>query len=364
MDRTSAPGNQLIAGIRQWVNKNLLAGVPGTQVDQVFMNDLQEELVHAFIESSYVAGATTEQVPTAGVQNQVKAATDFFYGYKVKPMSAGHTIQVYDRGTVFECNAGCNNINVPAATTTGFDQGFIFGVMGNQNTTSINLTSALNDGGALQGVSEFSIGVGDFVIFQAQGVNWGIIAASSGLMTARGTAVFSTAGSFNWTPPNGVWGARVTMIGAGGGGANYAGGAGGGGGAGAMSRFVISCTPGTAIAGSVGTAGGPSGVEGGATTFSGVTCSGGNPGVTGVGGNGGAVTGMLVNGLGAQFNVPGSFGSDLGDGAVGFWGGAGKGGATNGSTATGFGSGGGGARGSGGAAGSGCAGVVLIEWGG
>jgi hypothetical protein len=67
MDRTSGLGYQIIGGIRQWVNKNLLGGVPGTQIDQVFMNDLQEELVQGIITEAGL-------VPTAGVQNQVFAA--------------------------------------------------------------------------------------------------------------------------------------------------------------------------------------------------------------------------------------------------------------------------------------------------
>jgi hypothetical protein len=375
MDRINSFGAVVVGGIRQWVNKNLAAGVPGTQTDATYETDLQEELIHGFIEKSYVGGVL--QVPTAGVQNQVKLATDFFYGFKIQGISANHAVTVADRGTIFQCDAGCSFVSLPSALD--FDAGFVVGFEGNFNTTQCNFPTALNNGGALQGVSEFSFGVGDFFLLQAQGENWGLLSASSGLINPQGKTIFAVPGAFNWTVPNALWAVDVTMTGAGANGAgcssttlsgNYSG---GGGGAGATAKFTMKVVPGTVMSGTIGAPG----ATGGATVFAGVTAAGGAAagayaGGSTTGGAGGVVTGAAAGLIGNQLDLQGGFGDDgmdgnaiayCGNGGDSFWGGGGRSGVGAGANAGAYGAGGGGARNSAtGTGGQGDVGIVMIEY--
>jgi hypothetical protein len=113
---------------------------------------------------------------------------------------------------------------------------------------------------------------------------------------------FLTVGAWSWTPPPGVYRARLHLVGGGGGGGgtSNATSAGGGGGGGGYGRVVETVTPGVAIGGVVGDGG--SGGAGSATGGTGhfTTCV--DFGLTAYGGNGGfgtATTTVGAGGVGA-----------------------------------------------------------------
>lgn len=178
----------------------------------------------------------------------------------------------------------------------------------------------------------------------------------------------STAGTYTWNCPTGIYSARVTCIGGGGGGGAGAGGnAGAGGGAGGRATSIISVTPLTAYTVIVGAGGaaGAAGGDGGAGTnsdFGGGTvigngAAGGQGAGTGInGGAGGGGTGQFVVTGGNGANSASPVGGDGGSGCS-FGGNNGAPGGAGGSP--GGGGGGGDAAQAGGA---GASGQVLIEY--
>lgn len=74
MDRTSGANyGTLPNGKRGWVTKNAQAGIPGTQIDDVYMNPLQEELVGGLIEDlGTELGGGVPATPDATNWRQVK----------------------------------------------------------------------------------------------------------------------------------------------------------------------------------------------------------------------------------------------------------------------------------------------------
>lgn len=204
------------------------------------------------------------------------------------------------------------------------------------------------------------------------------------LFPLRGTAIYSTAGSFTWNVPAGVTKVLATVIGGGGGGgsavsnANYNA-AGGGGGGGGFSRELIDLAGASSVSvvvgagGAGGIAGGAIAQLGGASSF-GAYCSatggfGGNGATAaagstqvGAGGAGGTGAGGYVNGNGLNGHGGIAASPAVAGGSVGA--GAGGGSFISGPGACGAGGNGGsttvGSQSINGSPGS--AGVVIIEW--
>jgi len=138
----------------------------------------------------------------------------------------------------------------------------------------------------------------------------------------------TTAGTYAWVCPTGVFSVRATCVGGGGGGAGGAVGlGGGGGGGGGVAVSIINTTPGTTYsvvvgaAGAAGLAGGAGGA-GGNSSFNGVVGNGGVGGIgPGVQGTGGGGTGQFVtngaDGTGPVGATGGNGGSSAAFGGLG-----------------------------------------------
>jgi hypothetical protein len=180
---------------------------------------------------------------------------------------------------------------------------------------------------------------------------------------------FTSAGSGTVTVPTWSSHAEVSVVGGGAGGAGgNATRAGGGGGAGGYATGVIAVTPGATMPYSVGaggSGGGTNGGNGGASSFAGMTATGGLGGVTSSGGGGGSASGAprnFVGGTGGDGN-PSSSTYAGGNGAPGPFGGGGRAGNPLGVSGQASGAGGGGGWGaSTSTGGAGAPGAVLIRW--
>lgn len=107
MNRTQAPGVvQNGQGNNIRVGANLSTGQPGTELDAIYDNDLQEEVVGGFIQ--YV-GLT----PTTGAQRQLQQALNRLFGGNISTISANATLTPDNSGLVL-VNAGAGNINLVA----------------------------------------------------------------------------------------------------------------------------------------------------------------------------------------------------------------------------------------------------------
>lgn len=191
-------------------------------------------------------------------------------------------------------------------------------------------------------------------------------------------AVFAVSGVTNWTVPQGVFRAKVRLVGGGGGGTgtNSASFSGGGGGAGGYAETVAALVPGQVVPVTVGVGGagesyGVSGAVGGNSAF-GTFCSatGGQGGIfmsatSSPGGGGGLGQGGAVN-LAGGYGGDGMYNSMMvpGYGGASAFGGGGRGavGGNNATLGQAAGSGGGGAYGLPGSGGNGAPGLVIVEY--
>lgn len=183
-----------VNGVQQFQAANPGAGIPnGTEITAAWLNDVQGELLN-FLAAATPAGI----VPTANTPTQVKASTDFLYASKFNVLSAPKVIGLADRGSVFVCNPGTGTVNFPVAS--GFDAGFIVGLSGGADPTTIEVLDILNNGGALSGQSSFTLNKGSFILLQAQGVNWGVLSASPDLQAGAPRAQYGAAQGAAITP--------------------------------------------------------------------------------------------------------------------------------------------------------------------
>ncbi|WP_297492482.1 hypothetical protein [Acidocella sp.] len=181
-----------VNGVQQFQSANPGAGIAnGTQVTTAWLNDVQGELLN-FLSAAQIVGQPN-------TPNQVKASTDFLYGFKFGILSANKAVTSADRGTVFICNAGCSTVTVPVAS--GFDAGFFFGLQGGAGApTTVNVLDQINDGDVLAGDTSFTLNNTSFVLLQAQGTNWGVLSCSPDLAGEQALITLTPAASDTVTP--------------------------------------------------------------------------------------------------------------------------------------------------------------------
>jgi hypothetical protein len=183
-----------VNGVPQFQAANPGAGIPnGTEITYEWLNDVQGELLN-FVTAAVASGIA----PTANTPTQVKTATDFLYASKFNVLSAPKVIGAADRGYVFVCNPGTDTVTLPIAS--GFDAGFIVGLSGGANPTTVTVSDILNNGGALAGQQSFTLNSKSFVLLQAQGVNWGVLSASPDLQSGAARAQYTATQAASITP--------------------------------------------------------------------------------------------------------------------------------------------------------------------
>ena len=210
-------------------------------------------------------------------------------------------------------------------------------------------------------------------IIEYDGTQWNLLSVMGPSVylrqTSRGIAAYSTAGTFSWTCPAGVYRVKAIVTGAGGGGQGTSvGSSGASGGAGGSAIKVMPVVPGTSytvVVGAGGAGGGSGGLAGsigGTSSFNGISATGGggasaNNGVGGVGSGG---DDNLTGGDGVDGNPSAANQSTTGGASI--WGGGSSGGNPGPATGGAPGGGGGGAYGSTSAGNTGNPGKVYLEY--
>ena len=190
-------------------------------------------------------------------------------------------------------------------STSGFGTGAVFSIRKNNATTTMGTFGVLtviptSPGSGYQIGDTITIAGASLGLTTPTnnltitvGSDWFAQVVYSATITGTGMVTSGT-GTANWTCPDGVYRISVAAVGGGGGGGSGAGGGGGGGG-GCGYITDIAVTPGTVYPVAVGV-GPAAGFQGGASSFNDpgagnlLTCSGGNGGFVGGGGDGGTVT--------------------------------------------------------------------------
>jgi hypothetical protein len=384
MDRTLGIGYQTIGGKRFFQDEDLGAAIQGSDVDEIFMNALQEMVIAPYEQLGITPSNATEGSPDFQLLQAIRAigAGNFT---SLVALSGGSIFSLgYTAvGIVFvNATAGNASIALPAsAALNGQVQRFRFiRLDATSNAVTINIpasgpgsTDTLLIGGSFP-LSQPGAGAVLDLIADGAG-HWVAINVSSA--TAHGEALFTSGGS--WTAPAGVTTVYPDACGGGGGGGYGSSGAVGGGGGGGgdwcvgTAAAALTVVPGTAYtitigaAGTAGTSGSVNGGNGGATSIGALlTLNGGSGGTnSGTGGAGGSGSGLGGSaGQSGNYTLSGGSGS-FSNGGSGGSGGFGAGGAAGwgaqaGQVAAGFGAGGGGGGAGNGAAGA--AGFVRLRW--
>lgn len=301
----------LAPGKKGFKSKNTAAGVPGTEVTEAYMNDVQEELCTLVEAIEAVDAAKRDQVLTS-IQHLIQRSSP---NYATAAGSANViTLTLAPAPKTQASLTGAPIRFKVALTNTG------------AATLNVNGLGAKNlsrqDGAALSAGDLFGGSIVDAVydgtVYRILSLVDSDIAAAASIPSRM--QVFFASGTF--TVPAGVTAVDVEAIGAGGGsaatgtgvGGSLVGNAAGGGGGGGYSRKkVTGLTPGSTVPVTVGTGGAttsnPSGVgaTGGTSSF-GAHCSA----TGGVGAPGGNLTsapgGAGGVGSGGDINIPGSSG--------------------------------------------------------
>lgn len=271
MDRTTALNHIDIGGGRRGHrNRNTAAGQPGTQIDAVFMNALQEELL-ALVEG---IGLT----PNAADTQQVWQAVRRMSGAVIRSLTATAALNG-DDGVVFITAAAGNVVLTlpPANAHSGAVAGAarissqrLLIVRTDTSANTVTLQRAGSDALGAGTATSYLLGVGERLAIQSDAGAWWLLNSN---MTGQRTQVFSADGTF--TAPAWVTQVHAEAIGGGGGGGgNTTQGGGGGGGGGGYAAGTVNVTGGQAIAVTRG-AGGAGGVNNGGSA---AANSGGNGG--------------------------------------------------------------------------------------
>ena len=375
MDRISGVNTTDIGGGRRgFRDRNLSAGIPGTGFNAAWFNGIQEETL-AVIEG---VGIATSSSSNALLWQALLRLT----GRHVATLVGNTTLTPDTAGCVMiDASAGNVAATLPAANAM-FGAVALMAVNVPQMVVVTRLDSSANaatvqvasgDSFAPGSLTSYALLPGEAVVLESVSSSaWRMLNSSyAGLRSVAFGA------SSSWTPPVGVLRVRARLVGGGGGGAacNSAA-SGGGGGAGGYCEGVLPVVPGTAYTCTVGAGGaggsGSNGANGSASSFGGLSASGGlggfNDGSGQAGGGGGVGSGGLLTirgGVGGP-GCNGALGVGSGGGGASYWGGGGEASSVGGAPiqlgqAQGSGGGGGfNANGVGG--GAGASGLIVIDF--
>lgn len=312
----------------------------------------------AFVAANFaaLAGNSAQQFSVAaGTVDTQAAALAQVFGWKAGTLSGNHTIAAADGGTIFAVTSASAVVTLPAASTLTNQTGGVIA----EAACTVTLSSGTLEGGALQGMTSVSLGVGDFLYWQAGASNWRVLGASPDLISPHGAQLFTSSETFT-APFTGVYEVWVWGGGAGG---SYGTGSSGAGGGFAWGR--VSLTIGQRVAVTVGGGGAPSASNAGPSGAGGNSSFGSFFTATGATASA-VVPGTPGTGSGGILNITGGSGWDLDGstaystaGGMGAMGGAG-GNATSGAEAAQIPGGGGGASTY--TASAGAQGLVLVRW--
>ncbi len=333
----------------------------------------------AFVAANFaaLAGNSAQQFSVAaGTVDTQAAALAQVFGWKAGTLSGNHTIAAADGGTIFAVTSASAVVTLPAASTLTNQTGGVIA----EAACTVTLASGTLEGGGLQGMTSVSLGVGDFLYWQAGASNWRVLGASPDLISPHGAQIFTSSGTF--TVPNGVTALETVAVwGGGGSGAGsvastQAGGGGQGGGLGLLYNVAVvpgqTCSYTIGAGGAVvspganGNAGGASSITIGSNTYS---VAGGGGGLAN--GNGGSSAGApsanftfgIIGGMGGSEQGAGGTAGG-GSGGAAPQGGQGGAASVNAGDSGQFPGGGGGGSGtaSGTGGGAGSAGAIFIKW--
>ncbi|WP_107341019.1 hypothetical protein [Agrobacterium pusense] len=293
-----------------YVDKNVPGAIRGSAVPAAAIEIPQREIVDFILKSGLVPSDETLQlaqgVQTGKVNFAAAAGPANALTATMSPAPAELTLGMRLTLLISTANTGAATLNV-----NGFG--------------AIPIT--LIDGGAL-GAGDLPAGVPISLVYT--GSAWALVGVSLSQLQKASigqTQIFSSSGTF--TVPAGVYLINVSLIAAGGGGARGGGAynlSGGGGGAGGYAEKLITTTPGTNYAVTIGAGGARGdtlGGTGGTTSFGSVFSATGGFGGNAVSGN--CAGGSGGTGIGGDFNILGANGLDGNTQSATVQGGAGAG---------------------------------------